>query len=99
MEANEEGFREQRRKKRNNSSENEAPQRGNKKPATYLDGQNQNKATSNFFAPLRAEMEAEDKQNEEGHYLEILGQRNKPTGGKQCQLSCHCQRTGEFNNV
>jgi hypothetical protein len=75
MEANEEGFREQRRRKRNNSSENEAPQRGNQKLATYVDGQNQNKATRNFFAPLRAE----EKQNEESHYLEIIGWWNKPT--------------------
>jgi copper oxidase (laccase) domain-containing protein len=46
MEVNEEVFREQRRRKRNNSSENEAPQRGNKKPATYVDSQNKNKAQS-----------------------------------------------------
>jgi hypothetical protein len=62
MEANEEGFREQRRRKRNNSSENEAPQRGNKKPATYVDGRNQNKATRNFFALLRAEIVAEENE-------------------------------------
>jgi hypothetical protein len=63
MEGNEEGFREQRRRKRNNSSENEAPQRGNQKPTTYVDGQNQNKATRNFFAPLRAETVAEEREN------------------------------------
>jgi hypothetical protein len=67
MEANEEGFHEQRcSRKRNNSSENEAPQRGNKKAASYIDRQKQNKAIRNFFAPLRAEMEAEEKKTEEG---------------------------------
>jgi hypothetical protein len=80
MAANEEGFREQRRRKRNNSSENEAPQRGNKKPATYVDGQKQNKATRNFFAPLRAEMEAEETENEEGQHSE--GQQRPTWAGR-----------------
>jgi hypothetical protein len=72
MEANEVGFHEQRRRKWNNSSENEAPPRGNKKPATYVDGQKQNKATRNLFAPLRAEMEAEVKK---------IKSANSPKGG------------------
>jgi hypothetical protein len=77
MAANEEGFREQRRRKRNNSSDNEVPQKVNKKPATNVDGPKQTKATRNFFAPLRREMEAEETENEEGQHSE--GQQ-RPTG-------------------
>jgi hypothetical protein len=66
MEANEYGFHEQIRRKRHNPSENEAPQRGNKKPAPYVDCLKQNKTIRSFFAPLRAGIEVEEKKTEEG---------------------------------
>jgi hypothetical protein len=61
VEATDVGFHEQRRRKRNNSSENET-QRGSKKPAPHVERQ---KASKNFFAPLRTEMDAEEKEDEQ----------------------------------
>jgi hypothetical protein len=56
VEAIDDGFREQRRRKRNNSSENET-QRGSKKPAPHIP------TTRNYFAPLRTpQMEAEENE-------------------------------------
>jgi hypothetical protein len=61
VKATDDGFREQRRRKRNNSSENET-QRGSKKPAPHVERQ---KASKNFFAPMRTEMDTEEKEDDQ----------------------------------
>jgi hypothetical protein len=71
MKAPEDGFREQSRRRRDNSTDNELHQRGNKKatppeaPKITAQAQKAAPATRNYFAPLRtAEMEAEEEEGD-----------------------------------
>jgi hypothetical protein len=76
------GFREQRRRKRNNSSENET-QRESKKPAPHVERQ---KASKNFFAPQRTEMDAEEKEDDqlsEEQQRPAVAGRPPPSSGRQ----------------